>query len=205
VLCGKKHLLKRSLPFLYGGDMIAEGHVTPDLVEYNDLPWKYVAGTPNILGVIASAQALRLILDLALGGSWFFCSDAPVQRAAVTSAMGRVTTHCAAVTARALNLAHEIPGLSVYGPPPGTRRSPLVAFNVAGTDPRQLASELNDLGVESRAGCHCATLAHRALGLTPPASCRLSFALYTDDDDVDRALSALRRVATGRSKTGCHA
>ena len=51
-------------PFLYGGDMIAEGQVAPDRVEYNDLPWKYAAGTPNILGVIASAQALRLLVDL---------------------------------------------------------------------------------------------------------------------------------------------
>ena len=50
------------------------------------------------------------------------------------------------------------------------------------------------MGVESRAGCHCATLAHHDLGLTPPASCRLSFALYTDDEDVDRALDALRAV-----------
>ena len=44
--------------------MIAEGRVSPDQVEYNDLPWKYAAGTPNILGVIVSAQALRLMLDL---------------------------------------------------------------------------------------------------------------------------------------------
>jgi cysteine desulfurase/selenocysteine lyase len=76
-----------------------------------------------------------------------------------------------------------------------------MSFNVAGTDPRQLASELSELGVESRAGRHCATLAHRALGLTPPAICRLSFALYTDDEDVDRDLAALRLVATRRRRT----
>ena len=55
-----------ALPFLYGGDMIAEGRVFPEQVEYNALPWKYAAGTPNILGTIVSAQALRLLLDLAL-------------------------------------------------------------------------------------------------------------------------------------------
>jgi cysteine desulfurase / selenocysteine lyase len=64
VLYAKEHLLRGSLPFLYGGDMIAEGRVSPDLVEYNDLPWKYSAGTPNILGVIVSAQALRIAVDL---------------------------------------------------------------------------------------------------------------------------------------------
>jgi endonuclease/exonuclease/phosphatase family metal-dependent hydrolase len=66
VLCGKEHLLAASLPFLYGGDMIAEGRVFPDRVEYNALPWKYAAGTPNTLGTIVSAQALRVLLDLAL-------------------------------------------------------------------------------------------------------------------------------------------
>ena len=64
---------ERSLPFLYGGDMIAEGQVSPGHVAYNELPWKYVAGTPNMLGVIASAQALRLLVDLALDPAepWF--------------------------------------------------------------------------------------------------------------------------------------
>ena len=66
VLYAKEHLLASALPFLYGGDMIAEGRVFPDQVEYNALPWKYAAGTPNILGAIVSAQALRLLLDLAL-------------------------------------------------------------------------------------------------------------------------------------------
>ncbi|HEY7009679.1 MAG TPA: aminotransferase class V-fold PLP-dependent enzyme [Jatrophihabitantaceae bacterium] len=192
-LYAKEALLERSLPFLYGGDMIAEGQVAPDRVEYNVLPWKYAAGTPNILGVIVSAQALRLVLDVVLAGEWFG-SARPVPHSAVASAMGRVATHVAGVTTRALEAALSIPGLTVYGPPLGVPRAPLVAFNVAGCDPMRLASDLADLGVEARAGCHCATLAHHALGLTPPASCRFSFALYTDAEDVDRALEALRRV-----------
>ena len=64
VLYAKERLLAQARPFLYGGDMIAAGRVAPDRVEYNDLPWKYAAGTPNILGVIVSAHALRLLLDL---------------------------------------------------------------------------------------------------------------------------------------------
>ena len=54
-----------SRPFLYGGDMIAQGQVFPDRVAYNVLPWKFGAGTPNILGTVVSAQALRLLIDLA--------------------------------------------------------------------------------------------------------------------------------------------
>ena len=55
VLYGKQHLLEGMLPFLYGGDMIAEGQVFPDRVGYNGLPWKYAAGTPNILGATRTA------------------------------------------------------------------------------------------------------------------------------------------------------
>ena len=66
VLYAREQLLDASLPFLYGGDMIAEGRVFPWQVEYNSLPWKHAAGTPNILGAIASAQAVRILVDLAL-------------------------------------------------------------------------------------------------------------------------------------------
>jgi cysteine desulfurase/selenocysteine lyase len=194
VLYAKEHLLAGSRPFLYGGDMIAEGRVGPDLVEYNDLPWKYAAGTPNILGVITSAQALRLLIDLVEDEPLWFGSARPLPATLVTSVMQRVGRHTAELTQWALREALAIDGLTVYGPPPGTPRSPLLAFNVAGLDPFRLAEELNVEGVEARAGCHCATLAHRDLGLTPPASCRLSFALYTSREDVERALAALRVV-----------
>ncbi|HST65698.1 MAG TPA: aminotransferase class V-fold PLP-dependent enzyme, partial [Mycobacteriales bacterium] len=196
VLYAKEHLLQRALPFLYGGDMIAEGRVTADLVEYGELPWKYGAGTPNILGLIVSAQALRLVLDLVLEEPlpWFGTSR-PIPAAAVRRAMGRVEAHVGALTARARHRIAALPGSTVYGPPPGAPRSPLLAFTVAGTDPVRLAERLGELGVEARAGCHCATLAHHALGLHPPASCRLSFALYTDTGDVDRATDALHAAA----------
>jgi cysteine desulfurase/selenocysteine lyase len=198
VLYAKEQLLERSLPFLYGGDMIAEGQVAPDLVQYNCLPWKYAAGTPNILGTIVSAQALRLVLDLVAGTPHWFGTAEPLPREVVESAMARIGQHTRAVTERAHAALREIPGITVYGPALGEPRSPLLAFNLPGVDPMDIAAELNEHGIESRAGCHCATLAHRDLGLTPPASCRLSFALYTSADDVDAALGALRRVAAAR-------
>jgi cysteine desulfurase / selenocysteine lyase len=195
VLYAKEQLLDSALPFLYGGDMIAEGRVTPDRVDYNVLPWKYSAGTPNILGVIASAQALRLVLDLVSGERRWFATSLPIPRHTIESVMKLVARHVSVVTERAVEAAQAIPGLTVYGPAPGTPRSPLLAFNLADTNPMRVADGLNELGVESRAGCHCATLAHRDLGLTPPASCRLSFTIYTNLDDVERAMDALRRVA----------
>ena len=201
VLYAKEHLLASSLPFLYGGDMIAEGRVFPDRVEYNVLPWKYSAGTPNILGAIISAQALRILLDLAMtpGNLTYFQSDLPIERDAVRVAMDRVSAWNRRLTARALDGLRTIPGITIYGPPDASRRTSLVAFNLAGHDPVGLAEALNEAGVESRAGCHCATLAHHALGLDPPASCRLSFYLYNTLDDVDRAVDAVARAAAVRS------
>jgi cysteine desulfurase / selenocysteine lyase len=177
--------------------MIAAGRVAPDRVEYNDLPWKYAAGTPNILGVIVSAQALRLLLDLVGvdGSRRWFGSRAALPAPLAAETMRRVGRHTAALTELALCEAMSIDGLTSYGPAAGVPRSPLLAFNVAGVDPFTLAEELGREGVEARAGCHCATLAHRDLGLDPPASCRVSFAVYNSRDDVSRALDGVRRVA----------
>jgi cysteine desulfurase/selenocysteine lyase len=196
VLYAKEHLLAESLPFLYGGDMIAEGAVSPDRVEYNQLPWKYAAGTPNILGVIVSAHALRILLDLVLhtSAAWFRTSR-PIPSGAVRATMDPVHRHTQRVTEHAMQRLHEIRGITVYGPSAAAERAPLVAFTVSGLSPMGVAQRLNELGVESRAGCHCATLAHRDLRLTPPATCRLSFALYTTTDEVDYAAAALERIA----------
>ncbi|HEX5090832.1 MAG TPA: aminotransferase class V-fold PLP-dependent enzyme [Nocardioides sp.] len=197
VLYAKEALLARSRPFLYGGDMIATGRVSPDRVEYNDLPWKYAAGTPNILGVIVSAHALRLLVDMVgvdRSRCWFG-SSAPLPPSIVARTMELVRQHTAELAELALCEAMAVDGLTWYGPGPGLPRSPLLAFNVAGVDPFALAGALGREGVEARAGCHCATLAHRDLGLDPPASCRVSFAAYNTRDDVTRAMDAVRRMS----------
>jgi cysteine desulfurase/selenocysteine lyase len=199
VLYAKEHLLEAMLPFLFGGDMIAEGRVLPDLVEYNCLPWKYAAGTPNILGAIISAQALRLLLDLALSPKRpvYFGTSKPIRRDAVKEAMGRVTAWNRQLTARALDGLAAIPGITIYGPREAERRTSLVAFNLPGRDPMSVAETLDKAGIEARAGCHCATLAHHTLKLDPPASCRLSFYLYNTPTDIDAAVAAVAAIATG--------
>jgi cysteine desulfurase/selenocysteine lyase len=70
-----------------------------------------------------------------------------------------------------------------------------VAFNIAGHDPFSVADALNETGIESRAGCHCAMLAHGVLDLTTPASCRLSFYIYNTPEDVGRACAAVAAIA----------
>jgi cysteine desulfurase / selenocysteine lyase len=200
VLYAREHLLRSALPFLYGGDMIAEGRVFPSRVEYNSLPWKYTAGTPNILGAVISAQALRILLDLALtpGRPAYFGTGTPIGRAAVHAAMDRVSRWNQQLTGQALDGLGAIGGITIYGPRDPSRRTSLAAFNLAGRDPVGVAQALNRAGVESRAGCHCATLAHHALGLTPPASCRLSFYLYNTPDEVEHAVAAVAAIAADR-------
>jgi cysteine desulfurase/selenocysteine lyase len=197
VLYGKKHLLESMRPCLYGGDMVAQGGVAEDHVEYNELPWKFAAGTPNILGTVVSAQALRLLIDLVLtpDGPRYFRQDRPLERRDIRDAMNHVTDYTRTLTERALASLARIPGLRIYGPADPRRRTSLVAFNIAGWDPIALAEALSRQGVESRAGCHCATLAHRFLGLNPPASCRLSFYFYNTPAEVDRATAAVASLA----------
>ena len=124
----------------------------------------------------------------------------PVDRAAVHAAMNRVSAWNQQLTSRALDRLGAVPGITIYGSRDAARRTSLVAFNLAGRDPVTVAEALNRAGVESRAGCHCATLAHHALGLTPPASCRLSFYLYNTLDDVDQAVAAVADIAIHRSR-----
>ena len=199
VLYAREHLLQSSLPFLYGGDMIAEGQVFPDKVGYNCLPWKYAAGTPNILGAIVSAQAVRLLLDLALSPKRraYFGTGKVIERGAVQEAMGRITAWNRQLTARALAGLGEIPGITIYGPRDPARRTSLVAFNLPGHDPVLTAQLLDRAGIEARAGCHGATLAHHTLKLDPPASCRLSFYLYNTPTEIDQAVAAVAAIGAG--------
>jgi cysteine desulfurase/selenocysteine lyase len=109
--------------------------------------------------------------------------------------MNRISRWNQQLTSRALDRLGAIPGLTIYGPREAAGRTSLVAFNIADRDPVSVAEGLNRAGVESRAGCHCATLAHHALGLSPPASCRLSFYLYNTLDEVDQAVDAVAASA----------
>jgi cysteine desulfurase/selenocysteine lyase len=129
----------------------------------------------------------------------YFGTARPLERATVRAAMDRITSWNTRLVARALDGLARIPGITIYGPQDPARRTSLVVFNLVNQSPLAVAEALNRVGVESRAGCHCATLAHHALGLTPPASCRLSFYLYNTPDEVDRAVDAVAAIAARRS------
>jgi cysteine desulfurase / selenocysteine lyase len=194
VLYGKEHLLEAMRPFLYGGDMVGSGQVSSECVLYNTLPWKFSAGTPNILGAIVSAQAFRILLDLARSPNkdLYFMTEKKIERKDVKTAMDGITLYNRSLTERALEHISKIPGIHIYGPLDATHRTSLVAFNVEGRSPHGLADALNEFGVESRAGCHCADLAHKQLLIA--ASCRLSFYIYNTIEEVDISIDILAKI-----------
>jgi len=198
VLYGREKLLEQMKPFLYGGDMIAEGKVSPEKVEYNILPWKFTAGTPNILGAILSAQAIRLLMDFSLHPEQqkYFLTDKVLTRAAVKKAMNNIESHEKMLINKALKILGSAPSIKIYGPKNPENRTSLIAFTCDHKTPFEIAEELNKLGIESRAGCHCATLAHHYYQLNPPASCRLSFYIYNDLEDVKKACEAVKKICS---------
>ncbi len=202
VLYCKESLLNRIKPFLYGGDMIAEGQVTPEKVGYNVLPWKFAAGTPNILGDILSAQAIRLLLDFSLnpGEYKYFMTEKTLDRGDVKKAMDNVEYQEQILVGRALEILGKEPQLKIYGPKNPKDRTSLIAFTCKDKSPFEIAEQLSKMDVEARAGCHCATLAHHFYGLNPPASCRLSFYIYNDLDDVEKACEAVKKCIGSENK-----
>ncbi|MCX6744169.1 MAG: aminotransferase class V-fold PLP-dependent enzyme [Candidatus Parcubacteria bacterium] len=194
-LYAKEELLLKMRPFLYGGDMIAEGMVSPEKVAYNSLPWKFTAGTPNILGTILSSQAIRLLMDFSLnpGKQKYFMTDKKLERKDVKKAMDNIEVHEKILIGEALKILGDISSLNIYGPKTAANRTALVAFTCKNKSPFEIAEKLSNLGIESRAGCHCATLAHRYYELNPPASCRLSFYIYNDIEDVRKACLAVKK------------
>jgi len=195
-LYAKEKLLLKMKPFLYGGDMIAEGKVTPEEVEFNGLPWKFTAGTPNIIGTILSAEAIRLLMDFSLNPGWrkYFMTNKKLELSDVKKAMDNIEDHEKILTQEALKILSEIPAIKIYGPKNPESRTSLIAFNCENRSPFEIAKDLNKFGVESRAGCHCATLAHHYFELDPPASCRLSFYIYNNLKDVKIACSAVKKI-----------
>jgi len=169
VLFGRKGLLEEMPPFLTGGDMISEVHLSG--ATWNELPWKFEAGTSNIADVIAFGVALDYLS--ALG-------------------MANVRRHEERLTTYALSALSKAEGVSVYGPKDARQRSGVVAFNVRGVHPHDVASYLNGMRIAVRSGYHCAQPLHEWLDL--PSSVRASFYIYNMEDEVDALVGALEKA-----------
>jgi cysteine desulfurase/selenocysteine lyase len=167
VLHGRRELLEAMPPFLTGGDMISS--VELQSASWNELPFKFEAGTPPI----AEAVGLGVAVDYldALG-------------------MERVRAHERALTAYMLGRLAEIEGVRVVGPPEAERRGGLASFTVQGMHAHDIAELVGRENVCIRAGHHCAQPLMRCLGVG--ATARASVGVYNDRDDVDALVDALR-------------
>lgn len=168
VLYGRREVLHKMHPFLFGGEMIAS--VTNEGATWNELPWKFEAGTPNIAEAIGLAAAIDYLDNIGISNVHEH------ERRLVEHAYERLT---------------KIPGLRILGPP-AARRGGLVAFELEGIHAHDLASLLNDQGVAIRAGHHCAQPLMQTLGIASTA--RASFYLYNTTAEVDALASALERA-----------
>jgi cysteine desulfurase/selenocysteine lyase len=165
-LYGKQHLLEEMEPFLYGGEMITR--VSFEDATWNDLPWKYEAGTPVICQGIALAEAVEYLDDIG---------------------MEKIRRHENALAQYALERLGEFDDIETFGPPAGEERGGLVAFDVDGVHAHDLSEILNDYAVAVRAGHHCTQPLHDKLGVT--ATTRASFYIYNTRDEIDRLVAAL--------------
>ena len=165
VLYGKRELLEQMPPFMGGGDMIRR--VTFEGAEWNDLPWKFEAGTPSI----AEAIGLGAAVDYLQGVG-----------------MGRIAAYEHVIADYALEALSELPGLKTLGPP-ANERGAAIAFTIDGMHPHDVAELLNRDGVAVRAGHHCAMPLHQKLNLT--ATTRASFYLYNTFTEVDQLVRSI--------------
>jgi cysteine desulfurase/selenocysteine lyase len=169
VLHGRPELLEEMRPFLTGGDMIKA--VDFERSTWNELPWKFEAGT----SMIAEAVGLGVAIDY-LG----------------RLGMDSVRVHEHALTALALERLPEVPGLRVIGAAGADERGGVISFAVEGMHPHDIADLLDRENVCVRAGHHCAQPLMKRLGV--PATARASFGPYNVPADVDALVGALLRA-----------
>ncbi len=169
-LWARRELLEAMPPFLAGGEMIREVHLRRS--DWNDIPWKFEAGTPAVgdaIGLGVAADYLKAV------------------------GMDAVRDHERALVDHALEvLPARVPGIDLYGPMDPDVRGGVVPFNIPGVHPHDVAQVLDRFGIAVRAGHHCTMPLHERLDLA--ATARASFSVYTTRDDVDRLADGLLEV-----------
>ena len=169
-LWARRELLESMPPFLAGGEMIREVHLRRS--EFNEIPWKFEAGTPAVGDAIGLGVAAEYLMDLG---------------------MDSVRAHERELVAYALDvLPREIPDIELYGPLDPDLRGGVVPFNLPGIHPHDVAQVLDRSGIAVRAGHHCTMPLHERLDLA--ATARASFSVYTTTADIDALVAGLKEV-----------
>ncbi len=170
VLYGKRSLLEKMPPFLFGGGMV--GSVTENETSFGDLPWKFEAGTPNIAGAVGFSAALSYIEKLGMENVWQHEQD---------------------LSSYALAQLKKQKDITLYGPKDcSLPRGAVIAFTIKDIHAHDVISILDHEGIAVRAGHHCAQPLHDSMNV--PATVRLSAYVYTTKEEIDALLAALDKV-----------
>ncbi len=167
-LYGKKELLEKMQPFLYGGEMIKE--VRFEGTKFNELPWKFEAGTMNIAEAVGFGAAIGYLSK---------------------TGMKNIEQHEKGLVKYAYEKLSKMDGVEIYGPS-AEKRSGLIAFNVKGVHAHDTAQILDGEGIAIRAGHHCAMPLHSILGIS--ASARASFYFYNTKQEIDKLADGIKKV-----------
>ena len=167
VLYGKKELLDQMPPYQGGGEMISE--VTFAKTSFNELPYKFEAGTPHITGVIAFGEAIRYLQQLG---------------------MAEIAAYENQLLQYASQKLLEIPGMEIYGTQ--AEKSGVITFNIDGIHPFDLGTMLDKMGIAVRTGRLCAdpVMDHYDVA----ATIRVSFAVYNTFEEIDQFVTALKKL-----------
>ncbi len=167
ILWGRYELLEKMPVFMVGGHMIDD--VALERATYRPPPLKFEAGTPHVAGAIGLGAAVKYLMGLG---------------------MDAVREHEKMLLTAARERLSQVPGISFLGPEDVEDRTGVLAFTVAGLHPHDVGSLCNEAGVMIRVGDHCTRPLHKRLGI--PASCRASFSVYNDLDEIELLADVVR-------------
>ena len=169
VLYAKKELLEKMKPFMAGGDMIKE--VFKFHTNYNEVPYKFEAGTPNIADVVGFGAAVEYLEKIG---------------------MENIRNHEIYLTEYALESMQSLKYITIYGPMDSKFRGGVISFNIADIHPHDLATIMNDHGIAIRSGHHCAQVLMQRLDV--PATSRASFYIYNTKEEIDKFVNAIKEA-----------
>lgn len=169
VLYAKKAYLDKMKPFLGGGDMIKE--VFKFHTNYNEVPYKFEAGTPNIADVVGFGAAIEYLEKIG---------------------MENIRKHEIYLTDYALESMLSLKYATIYGPRDPKDRGGVISFNIADIHPHDLATIMNDHGIAIRSGHHCAQVLMQRLDV--PATSRASFYIYNTKEEIDKFVNAIKEA-----------
>jgi cysteine desulfurase/selenocysteine lyase len=169
VLYAKKEFLEKMRPFMGGGDMIKE--VFKFHTNYNEVPYKFEAGTPNIADVVGFGAAIDYLEKIG---------------------MENIRRHEISLTDYALDSILSLKYVTIYGPKDPKCRGGVISFNIADIHPHDLATIMNEHGIAIRSGHHCAQVLMQRLDV--PATSRASFYIYNTKEEIDKFVNAIKEA-----------